>query len=118
MTFVVENLQPLGAVGCREAGNDANFTEASNVAVTDDDVTALDEVLVRLRVVEAADDGPHGGDRGIDLLNDGGAALVHGNSVVVVTRHRVRNSGSACLNLALEKLRHGGGVGYAMGGGG
>lgn len=95
MAFVVENLKPLGTVGRWKAGNDAYFTEAADVAVTDDDVAALDEVLVRLWVVETADDGPHGGDWGVDLLNDGGAALVQGNSVVVVTRHRVRNRGSA-----------------------
>lgn len=95
MAFVVENLESFGAIGSWKTGNDANFTETAYVAISDDDVTALNEVFVGLWVVEAAEDGPHGGDRSVDLLNDGGAALVRIRSVVVETRHRVGDRGSA-----------------------
>ncbi|KAA8517726.1 hypothetical protein F0562_015215 [Nyssa sinensis] len=76
VVLVVEDLEALGAVFCREAGNDVNLAESADVAVPDDDVAALDEVLVGLWIVEAADDGPHCSDRGGDLLDGGCAALV------------------------------------------
>lgn len=58
-------------------------------------MTALDEVFVRLRVVEASNDGPHGGDRGGDLLDHGGATLVRAHLVCVVHGNRVRDLGGA-----------------------
>lgn len=61
-----------------------DLSEGADVAVPDDEVAALDEVLVGLWVVEAADDGPHQGDRSGDALRDGGAALVRADGVDVV----------------------------------
>ena len=72
-----------------------DFTEATDVAVSNDDVATLDKVFVRLWVVETADDGPDSGDRGSDVLDDGRAALVRGDRVVVITRHRFGDCGSA-----------------------
>lgn len=89
VALVVEEVEALGADGGGEAGDDVDFTEGADVAVAEDDVAALDEVLVGLRVVEAADDGPDEGDGGGDLLDDGGAALVGGHGVGVVASHGV-----------------------------
>ena len=66
-----------------------DLPEGADIAVANDDVAALDKVLVRLGVVEAADDRPHGGDRSADLLHDGGAALVGPDDVGVLARHSV-----------------------------
>lgn len=45
-------------------------------SVADDDVAALEEVFIGLRIVEAADYRPYGVDGGGDGADDGGAALV------------------------------------------
>jgi len=84
VAFVVEDLEELGAGLRRHAGDDADFPERAHFAVADDDVAALEEVLVGLGIVEAADDRPDGGDGGGDGLDDGGAALVGGHGVGVV----------------------------------
>ena len=90
---VIEEVEALGADGGGEAGDDADLAEGADCgAVAEDEVAGLDEVLVGLGVVEAADDGPHGGQRGGDLLDNGGAALVGGNGVGVVTGHGGRDS--------------------------
>ncbi|PON94339.1 hypothetical protein TorRG33x02_098130, partial [Trema orientale] len=73
VALVVEDLEALGAVVRREAGDDLDLAEGPDVAVADDDVAALDEVLVGLGVVEPPDDRPDGGDGGGDLLDHGGA---------------------------------------------
>ena len=63
-----------------------DLTEATNVStVSAYDVAAFEEVFVSLRVVEASDDGPYGRNRGGDLLDHGGAALVRTNLVRVET---------------------------------
>lgn len=93
VALVVENLEALRAYGGGEARDDSDLTEGSDVAVAEDDVAALDEVFVGLGIVEAADDGPDGGDRGGDLLDDGGAALVWGDSVGVVASDGVGDGG-------------------------
>jgi len=88
VALVVEDVQALGADGGREAGDHAHLAERAHVAVAQDDVAALHEMLVGLRVVEAPHHGPHGGDGRRDLLHDGGAALVRGHRVDVVASHR------------------------------
>ena len=92
VALVVEDVEALGADGGGEAGDDVDLAEGPDVAVAEDDVAALDEVLVGLRVVEAPHDGPDGGDRGGDLLDHGGAALLRGHHVGVVPGHRVGNN--------------------------
>lgn len=56
VALVVEDLEALGAPAGGEAGDDVDLAEGAHVAVSDDDVAALDEVLVGLRVVEAPHD--------------------------------------------------------------
>lgn len=87
----IEDLEAFGAPCRGEAGDDVDFPEGADVAVATDEVAALHEVFVGLGVVEAAHDGPHGGDGGGDLLRHGGAALVGGHRVGVVSRDRVRH---------------------------
>ena len=87
VALVVEDLEALGAPAGGEAGDDVDLAEGAHVAVSDDDVAALDEVLVGLGVVEAPHDWPHGGDGGVDLLDHGGAALLGAHGVGVVPRH-------------------------------
>ncbi|BAT84031.1 uncharacterized protein HKW66_Vig0115240 [Vigna angularis] len=89
VALVVEDVEALGADGGREAGDHAHLAERADVAVSQDDVAALHEVLVGLWVVEAPHHGPHGGDRRRDLLHHGGAALVRGHRVDVVAGHHV-----------------------------
>ncbi|CAL5351557.1 unnamed protein product [Camellia sinensis] len=95
VALVVENLEPLSAVGGGEAGDDVDLPDGADVAVAVDEVAALDEVLVRLWVVEAADDGPDGGDGGGDVVDGGGAALVGTHGVSVVARDGVRHRSGA-----------------------
>lgn len=61
-----------------------DFPERADVSVSDNDVAALEEVLVGLRVFEAADHGPYGVDGGGDGLDHGGAALIWAGHVRVV----------------------------------
>lgn len=68
-----------------------DLAESPDVAIPMNDLTALDKVLVGLRIVETADDRPHGRDRGRYFLDDGGAALVGAYSVGVVAHNRVRD---------------------------
>lgn len=93
VALIVQDLQSLGAAHRRQAGDDADLSQGAHVAVSEGDVAALDKVLVRLWVVEAADHGPYGGDGGGDLLRDGGAALIGANGVCVVACHVVRDLG-------------------------
>lgn len=90
--LVVQNLQPLGARGRREARHHVHLAERADFArVPADDVAALEELLVGLGVVEAAHYGPHGGDGGVDGLHHRGAALVRQRhrGVRVVAGNRV-----------------------------
>lgn len=92
VSLVVENIEALGAGDGRHAGHHADLAEsADGAAVADDDVAALQEMLVRLRVVEAADQGPHGLQRGCDLLHHRRAALVRPHRVDVVLQQAVRH---------------------------
>lgn len=114
MAFVIKDLEALGAVYGREARYDLDLPESAYVAVPDDDVTALEKVLVGLRVVEAADDGPDGGDGGGDFLNRGGAALVRTDGVSVITGYVVgdfRGARRPSLELLGLFIRSGGGGG-------
>lgn len=54
-------------------------------------MAALYKVFIGLWVIKAADDGPDGGDWGVDLLDDGGAALVLSYWMDVVSSNGVRN---------------------------
>ncbi|CAL5346535.1 unnamed protein product [Camellia sinensis] len=85
---------PVGGHG-GEAGDDVDLPDGADVAVAVDEVAALDEVLVRLWVVEAADDGPDGGDGSGDVVDGGGAALVGTHGVSVVARDGVRHRSGA-----------------------
>lgn len=113
VAFVVEDLEALHAVGCGESGDDVDLPEGSDTAISEDDMATLDEMLVSLRIVEAPDNGPHFGDRGIDLLDDSGAALILSDRVCVVAHHRLWHLGGArsALNwlhlLGLLVARHG-----------
>lgn len=93
VALVVQDVEALGADGGREAGDHAHLPERAHIAVAQDDVAALHEVLVGLRVVEAPHHGPHGGDGRRDLLHNGGAALVRRHRVDVVACHRVGDGG-------------------------
>ena len=53
-----------------------DLAEGLDIVVAENDVAALDKVLIALQVVEAPHDGPHCGGRGVDLLHHGGAPLV------------------------------------------
>ncbi|CAJ2670845.1 unnamed protein product [Trifolium pratense] len=76
VAFIVEDFESFGADGGGETGDDTNFTESAYVSVAEDDVATFDKVFVGLWIVEATDDGPDGGDRSGDFLDDGGATLV------------------------------------------
>ncbi|KAK6929514.1 hypothetical protein RJ641_005719 [Dillenia turbinata] len=91
MALVVKDLEPLRAGIGGKARDDVDLSEGTHVAVSEDDVAALEEVLVGLGVVEPADDGPDGGDGGVYGLHDDGAALVGTHHVVVVTCYAVRD---------------------------
>lgn len=52
-------------------------------------MTAFEKVFVCLRVIEAANDGPYGGDGGGDGLVDGGGALVWSDGVGVVVEEMI-----------------------------
>jgi len=91
MALVVEDIEALRAGSRRQSGHDVDFPECADVAVADDDVTALEKVLVSLGVVESADDGPDGGDGGGDGLDHGGAALVGADGVGVVVEDFIGN---------------------------
>ena len=95
VALVVEDFEALGAVGRGEAGDDVDLAESADISIANNDVATLDEVLVGLWIVEAADDGPDGGDRGGDLLDDGGAALIGADDVGVVAWHSVGDLGGA-----------------------
>lgn len=84
MAAIVEDFEPLVGDGGGEARDHADTPESADVSVAGDDVTAPDEVLVDLRSVKAADDGPDGVDWGADLLDHGRAALVATEGVGVV----------------------------------
>ena len=60
VAVVVEHLEALGAGGSREAGHDGDLADAADAgAVAGGEGAGADEVLVPLRVAEAAHDGPH-----------------------------------------------------------
>lgn len=91
VVFVVENLEPFSAAACGKAGDDVDLPERSDVAIADDHVAALYEVLVGLRVVESPDHRPDGGDRGGDFLDHGGAGLVGPHRMRMVDGHGFRH---------------------------
>ncbi|KAL2500429.1 hypothetical protein Fot_34277 [Forsythia ovata] len=95
MAFIVEDLEALGAADGGNTRYDVDLTESTHVTVSDDDVAALEEMLVGLRVVEAADDGPDGGYWGGDFLNHSGAALVRADRVGVIAGYVVWYLGGA-----------------------
>ncbi|GER26649.1 DNA-directed RNA polymerase subunit omega [Striga asiatica] len=105
VALVVKDLEPLRAPAGGEAGDHADLAKGTHVAVAEDHVAALHEVLVGLRIVEPPEDGPDGGHGGGDPLCDGGAALIGADGVVVVAGHVVRD------------LRGGAAVGFLAGGG-
>lgn len=102
--LVVQNLQPLRARPGRQARNDADLAEAADVSVSVYDVAALEKVLVRLRFIETAHDGPHNGYRRVDGLDYGGEALVGSHGVGVVAGHGFRqgNGGGRRNDLSYE----------------
>lgn len=87
--LVVEDVEPLRAGGRRQTGDDADVTQRADAdAEPLPHAAALDEVLVRLGLVEAADDGPHVLRRRVDALREYGGALPCVDPVVVELRHR------------------------------
>ncbi|KAL4296625.1 hypothetical protein GQ457_12G008340 [Hibiscus cannabinus] len=95
VTLVVEDLEALRAPCRGESRDDVDFTKGTDFTVSDDDVAALDKVLVSLGVIEATDNGPDGGDWGRDLLYDGGATLVWTDEVGMMTSDGVGNGHGA-----------------------
>lgn len=95
VSLVVQDLKPLHAACGRQTRDDSNFTECTHVAVTYDDVTTLDKVLVCLGIIKPAHHGPDSGDGGGDLLDNSGAALVRTDGVGVVTGDGIRHLGGA-----------------------
>ncbi|KAK8517173.1 hypothetical protein V6N13_092459 [Hibiscus sabdariffa] len=109
--FVVEDLEPFGAEGGGETRYHVDFTEAAHVAVADDDVTALEEVFVRLGVIETANHRPDGFHGGVNGLNHGGATLVRTKIVNMVSRDHV---GGGDTGGEREKVSEGGGLGLSL----
>lgn len=70
MALVIENLRPLGGGGSGKAGDHRDLAYAADGAVSAGEAVALDEVLVALGVVEAADDRPHRFHLRVDALGD------------------------------------------------
>lgn len=66
-----------------------DLPKRSNVAIPENNVAALEEVLVSLRVIKATDHRPHGRYWGRDFLDHSGAALVGPHWVAVVDGNRV-----------------------------
>ncbi|CAD5197164.1 unnamed protein product, partial [Musa acuminata subsp. malaccensis] len=87
VALVVEDLEALPAGRRRQAGHDADLPKGADVTVAVDHVAALHEVLVGLRLVEAAHHRPHHGHRRRDVLHQGRAALVGFHRVLVMSRH-------------------------------
>ena len=84
MPFIVKDFEAFGAFSSWETRDDVDLTEGTHVTVSEDDVAALDEMFISLWVVEVANDGPHSGDWGSDLLYHSRAALVGAYRVGVV----------------------------------
>ncbi|KAK8485258.1 hypothetical protein V6N13_062745 [Hibiscus sabdariffa] len=107
VTFVVEDLEPLGAESGGETRYHVDFTEAADVAVADYDMAALEEVFVSLRVIKTANHRPDGFHGGVYGLNHGGATLIRTQVVNMVSRDHV-GDGNTCGER--EKAREGGGL--------
>ncbi|CAN6467438.1 unnamed protein product [Victoria cruziana] len=101
VALVVEDLEALGGAAGGQAGDDAHLSEAADIAVAAHQRAASNEVLVRLGLVEAPDDGPDDADGGLDGLHDGGAALVGGDLVSVVAVQHIRHEGEGRRPLLL-----------------
>lgn len=89
MALVVEDLEALGAEGGGQPRHHLDLSESAHVTIAVDDVAALEEVLVGLRLVESTDHRPDGRDGSVDGMDHGGAALVGPEGVVVVVGHQV-----------------------------
>ncbi|EYU20065.1 hypothetical protein MIMGU_mgv1a015405mg [Erythranthe guttata] len=89
--LVVQYVEPLRAARRRQAGDHTHLPERAHVAVAEDDVAALEEPLVLLRLVEAAHHRPDRADGGVDGLHRRGAALVRRHRVRVVVFHALRH---------------------------
>jgi hypothetical protein len=90
---VVEEVEALGAGAGGEAGDDADLAEAAGAegvagVGVGAERAAADEVLVHLRAVEAADDGPDGARRSADALRQQRGALARPDGVAVVRVNR------------------------------
>ncbi|CAH9074336.1 unnamed protein product [Cuscuta europaea] len=88
---VVEDLEALGAGGSGDAGDDGDLPDAADAAVAGHGA-ALDEMLVLLGVVEAADEAPDDGGGGVDVLSDErGAGVGQGIEGVVAADQRLQS---------------------------
>ena len=90
VALIVEDLEPLGAWPGGESRHHVDLTERAYVAVTVYDVAALDKVLVRLRVVEAADNRPYHRDGRVYGLHHRRTTLIRLNHVKVMLQYRLR----------------------------
>ena len=81
MRLVVQPVEALGAPLGRQPRHDGELPDAAGAAVAGAEAAVLDELLVGLRLVELADDGPDERERRLDGLGDDGAALVAGEAV-------------------------------------
>ncbi|KAF5453717.1 hypothetical protein F2P56_028600 [Juglans regia] len=89
VALVVEDLEALGAGGGGQSRHHLDLSDSAHVTVAVDDVAALEEVLVGLRLVESSDQGPDGRDGSVDGLDHSGAALVGPEGVGMVEGHQV-----------------------------
>uniref|UniRef100_A0A803P382 Uncharacterized protein n=1 Tax=Cannabis sativa TaxID=3483 RepID=A0A803P382_CANSA len=96
VALVVKYLQPLPARLGRKARNHVDLAEGAHVAITVDDVAALEKVFVGLWVIEPSHHGPYSLYSRIDRLDHARAALVGSNRVGMVVSHRFRNCEILC----------------------
>ncbi|KAI4343025.1 hypothetical protein MLD38_027575 [Melastoma candidum] len=78
MGVLVELLQPLTALLGGKPRHDGHVPDAPDTPGARHHDAALYEQLVRLGVIEAADEGPDKGEGGVDGAGDEGATLVEG----------------------------------------
>lgn len=120
VAFLIKDLKSLHAVSSGQTRDDPHFTDGPHVPIATDDVAALDEVFVCLRVIEATEDGPNGGDWGGDMLDHGGATLVWANGMSMMSSDGIGDLSGTwywCTSLQFFTGGGGGGGGCRSGGG-
>lgn len=101
-------VEVLDAGASGEARDDADLAEVPRAEVVASfgvraEGAAVDEVLVGLRTVEVADDGPDNDGRPMDALREEGGALAQPHDVAVLRLHRVHEAGEEG---GVDEVRH------------